>query len=63
MRHKGIELTRLLDEQKERSLTKMQGVCPRWLHVLMPAEHQRSDEEQVFLDQLLELLCPLPHIH
>ena len=21
----------------------MQRVCPRWLHVLMPAEHQRSD--------------------
>ena len=24
----------------------MQRICPRWLHVLMPAEHVRGDKEE-----------------
>ena len=33
----------LVEEREQRDLARMQRVCPRWLHVLMPAEHQRSD--------------------
>ena len=36
----------LLDEQEQRELERMQRICPRWLHVLMPAEHLRGDKEE-----------------
>ena len=33
---------------------RMERVCPRWLHVLMPAEHQRGDDG-VGAEELREL--------
>jgi len=52
-----FDVSRLLEEHEERQLAKLQHVCPRWLHVLMPAEHQRGDQGAVAeeLRQLKEL--------
>jgi len=50
----SLDVSRLLEELEEREVARMQRVCPRWLHVLMPAEHQRS-EEGVGAEELREL--------
>ena len=31
-------LEKLLDAKEDRDLVRVQRVCPRWLHVLMPAD-------------------------
>ena len=33
-----------MEEREQRDLARMQRVCPRWLHVLMPADNQRSED-------------------
>ena len=50
-----LDPRQLLDDTAQEE--RMQRVCPRWLHVLMPAEHQRGDKavEGEELKQLKEL--------
>ena len=54
----SLDLARLQEEHEERHLLKIQRVCPRWLHVLKPPEHQRSSHtgDDVTLRQLKEQL-------
>jgi hypothetical protein len=54
----SLDLARLQEEHEERHLLKMQRVCPRWLHILKPPEHQRSSHtgDDVTLRQLKEQL-------
>ena len=45
----GIDALQLLDEMQEHDFERMQQLCPRWLHVLMPGDAQYTEQGDEFI--------------